>query len=54
MENKPHQADNITMAGGGVYSLATPGARDVIDIATPIVLDTPCTQTQKWWQIGTG
>lgn len=33
------QADNITMAGGGTYSLATRGAKDVIDRATPRVLD---------------
>jgi len=32
------QADNITMSGGGVYSLATAGAKDVIDHATPRVL----------------
>lgn len=36
--NKSSQADNITMSGGGVYSLATAGAKDVIDHATPIVL----------------
>lgn len=33
------QADNITMSGGGLYSLATIGAKDVIDIATPRVLN---------------
>ena len=32
------QADNITMSGGGVYSLATAGAKDVIDHATPRVM----------------
>ncbi len=37
MQNK--QADNVTMSGGGNYSLATRGAKDVIDIATPRVLD---------------
>jgi len=37
MRNK--QAANITMSGGGLYSLATRGAKDVIDIATPRVLD---------------
>jgi len=31
------QADNITMSGGGLYSLATIGAKDVIDAATPMV-----------------
>lgn len=31
------QADNITMSGGGNYSLATIGAKDVIDAATPMV-----------------
>lgn len=36
---KSSQADNITMSGGGVYSLATAGAKDVIDHATPLVLD---------------
>jgi len=29
----------VAMRGGGYYSLATAGARDVIDAATPIVLD---------------
>ena len=33
------QAENITMSGGGVYSLATAGAKDVIDHATPLVLE---------------
>ena len=33
-----HQADNVTMSEGGLYSLATKGAKDVIDIATPRVL----------------
>ena len=33
------QADNITMSAGGLYSLATRGAKDVIDIATPRVLE---------------
>jgi len=33
------QADNVTMSGGGLYSLATIGAKDVIDLATPDVLD---------------
>jgi len=32
------QADNITMSAGGLYSLATIGAKDVIDRATPRVL----------------
>jgi len=35
---KSSQADNITMSAGGVYSLATAGAKDVIDHATPQVL----------------
>ena len=33
------QANNITMSAGGLYSLATIGAKDVIDKATPRVLD---------------
>lgn len=33
------QADNITMSSGGLYSLATIGAKDVIDKATARVLD---------------
>lgn len=37
-QRKPTHADNITMAGGGAYSLATKGAKDVIDAATPLVL----------------
>lgn len=36
--SKSSQAENITMSGGGVYSLATAGAKDVIDHATPQVL----------------
>ena len=32
------QADDITMSAGGLYSLATRGAKDVIDRATPQVL----------------
>ncbi len=36
---KSLQADNVTMSEGGLYSLATKGAKDVIDIATPRVLD---------------
>ena len=35
---KSKQADNVTMSGGGSYSLATRGAKDVIDIATPRIL----------------
>lgn len=38
MNESTVQADNITMSGGGLYSLATIGAKDVIDIATPRVL----------------
>lgn len=37
--DKAAQADNITMSTGGLYSLATKGAKDVIDAATPMVLD---------------
>ncbi len=33
------QAENVTMSGDGLYSLATRGAKDVIDIATPRVLE---------------
>ncbi len=36
---KKFQSDNVTMSEGGLYSLATKGAKDVIDIATPRVLD---------------
>lgn len=39
MSEHKAQADNITMSGGGLYSLATIGAKDVIDIATPRVLN---------------
>ncbi len=31
-------ADDIAMKGGGYYSLATKGAKDVIDMATPLVM----------------
>ena len=40
MPGKPNSLQNITMAGGGVYSLATRGAEDVINKATPLVIDT--------------
>ena len=38
MSAKKAQADNITMSSGGLYSLATLGAKDVIDKATSRVL----------------
>ena len=39
MTNQSAQAESITMSGGGIYSLATKGAKDVIDAATPMVVD---------------
>ena len=39
MPVKPESLQNITMAGGGVYSLATRGAEDVINKATLLVID---------------
>jgi len=38
MNKQTTQAENITMSAGGLYSLATIGAKDVIDQATPRVL----------------
>ncbi len=38
MSDQGH-SDGITMSGGGAYSLATIGAKHVIDAATPLVLD---------------
>ena len=38
MADRGH-SEGITMSGGGVYSLATIGAKHVIDAATPMVLD---------------
>ena len=38
MTAKGH-SEGITMSGGGVYSLATLGAKHVIDAATPLVVD---------------
>jgi hypothetical protein len=38
MANKGH-SEGITMSSGGQYSLATVGAKHVIDAATPMVLD---------------
>ncbi len=32
-------SEGITMSGGGLYSLATIGAKHVIDAATPIVIE---------------
>ena len=39
MLGKPESLQNITMAGGGVYSLATRGAEDVINKSIPLVID---------------
>ena len=39
MNRTPAQADDIAMRGGGYYSLATIGAKHVIDAATPLVLE---------------
>jgi len=33
------QSEGIIMSGGGLYSLVTTGAKDVIDAATPLVID---------------
>ncbi len=33
------QSEGITMSGGGLYSLATVGAKHVIDAATPLVIN---------------
>lgn len=38
MTSRGH-SEGITMSGGGLYSLATIGAKDVIDAATPLVVD---------------
>lgn len=38
MASRGH-SEGITMSGGGLYSLATIGAKDVIDAATPLVID---------------
>ncbi len=38
MSAKGH-SEGITMSGGGLYSLATIGAKHVIDAATPLVID---------------
>jgi hypothetical protein len=37
VKHKQAQPEGITMSGGGLYSLATIGAKDVIDAATPLV-----------------
>lgn len=39
MDNKKGHSEGITMSGGGLYSLATIGAKHVIDAATPLVVD---------------
>jgi len=39
MSNSRTHSDNITMSGGGLYSLATIGAKHVIDQSTPLVTD---------------
>ena len=38
MADRGH-SEGITMSGGGLYSLATIGAKHVIDAATPMVLE---------------
>ena len=40
MSNSRGHSEGITMSGGGLYSLATIGAKHVIDAATPMVIDT--------------
>ncbi len=50
--SKTTHADNITMSAGGLYSLATIGAKDVIDKATPRVLaalDTVSVDANSHW-----
>ena len=39
MAGRTESLQNITMSGGGAYSLATKGAEDVITAATQIVLE---------------
>ena len=39
MQVKPESLQNISMAGGGVYSLATRGAEDVINKSIPLAID---------------
>ena len=39
MPGIPESLQNITMAGGGVYSLATRGAEDVINKSIPLAID---------------
>ncbi len=39
MSQRRVHADDVAMKGGGYYSLATKGAKDVIDGATPLVLE---------------
>ena len=38
MVGRTESLQNITMSGGGAYSLATKGAEEVINAATQIVL----------------
>ncbi|MET0682997.1 MAG: SAM-dependent methyltransferase [Casimicrobiaceae bacterium] len=42
MADSSLQAVNVAMRGGGYYSAVTKGAKDVIDSATPLVLDAIC------------
>lgn len=51
MKKTSIQADNVTMSAGGLYSLATIGAKDVIDRAVPRVLaaiDSINPQDEHW------
>ena len=38
MSSQTEKLQNITMSSGGVYSLTTRGAEDVINAATPMLL----------------
>ena len=51
MPRKLESLQNFTMAGGGVYSLATRGAEDVINKSIPLVIDVlNAIQLLKKWQ----
>ena len=39
MNEKSSRASDMAMKGGGYYSLATTGAKDVINAAIPLVLE---------------
>ena len=52
MNQNVAQSEGITMSGGGLYSLATVGAKHVIDAATPLVLNAIAELSDRRLEVG--